>query len=80
MSPPVFSFPAHELPLMAQLDGDGRRRKLDGDARRVDLAACELLRVVQAQCSAERPRSSHDPIRCWPVERLFRRWAAPGCA
>lgn len=74
MTPPCHSFPAAELPAKVQQDARGRRRKLDGDARRVDLAACELLQMLQYKCEVRRPLSRDSPVQCFAVDRLFRRY------
>jgi hypothetical protein len=75
MTPPCHSFPAAELPQLVQQDVQGRRRKLaDPRARRVDLDACELLQMMQYSCQVERPLSKNGAVRCYPVERLFRRY------
>ena len=73
MTPPCHSFPASELPLKVQQDTSGRRRKLPDGARRVDLSAGELLEMLQYKCEVQRPLSKESPVRCFPVERLFRR-------
>ncbi|KND88912.1 hypothetical protein TOPH_06395 [Tolypocladium ophioglossoides CBS 100239] len=73
MTPPCHSFPASELPAKVQQDARGRSRKLDGDARRIDLAACELLQMLQYKCDVQRPLSRDSPVQCFAVDRLFRR-------
>ncbi len=72
MTPPCFTFPASRLPQQVQLDVHGRKRKLPG-GRDVDLLQCELLSAVQYHCSVEHPEQTNSPVRCWPVQRLFRR-------
>ncbi|KAH7324487.1 hypothetical protein B0I35DRAFT_475729 [Stachybotrys elegans] len=73
MTPPCPSFPASELPAKVQLLADGRRRKLEPGQARVDLTACELLRIVQYRCEVLDPALPESPVQCFPVERLFRR-------
>ncbi len=71
MTPPCFSFPASQLPQHVQLDTHGRKRKLPG-GRDVELQGCELLSMLQYNCSVDRPEQTNSPVRCWPVQRLFR--------
>ncbi|KAI0407748.1 hypothetical protein F4802DRAFT_553248 [Xylaria palmicola] len=68
MTPPCRVFPASQLPAEVQLV-DGKRRK----GGRIDLAACELLSMVQYDCQIDRPDRPESPVRCWPVQRWFRR-------
>ncbi|KAI1821478.1 hypothetical protein F4861DRAFT_457709 [Xylaria intraflava] len=70
MTPPCRVFAASQLPAEIQLD-DGKRRKTGGE--RIDLSACELLSMVQYDCQIDRPDLSDSPVRCWPVQRWFRR-------
>ncbi|KAI0473044.1 hypothetical protein GGR56DRAFT_595729 [Xylariaceae sp. FL0804] len=70
MTPPCRVFPASQLPSEIQTDADGRRRRGGG---RVDLSACELLSMVQYDCQIDRPEMMSSPVRCWPVQRWFRR-------
>lgn len=75
MTPPCHSFPASELPLRIQVDPHGRRRKHDPSTttHKVDLSACELLQMLQYKCHVQTPLSGNGVVRCFPVERLFRR-------
>ncbi|QUC20462.1 uncharacterized protein UV8b_04703 [Ustilaginoidea virens] len=75
MTPPCHSFPAAELPSRIQLDVHGRRRKHDPPRRGIDLSACQLLSLLQYKCPPEKAASADGPVRCFPVERLFRRCA-----
>ena len=75
MTPPCHAFPAAELPLRAQLDVHGRRRKLDPAQRAVDLSACQLLQMQQYNCEVVQPRVRDSPVRCVAVDRFFRRCA-----
>ncbi|KAI1336524.1 hypothetical protein F5Y15DRAFT_201450 [Xylariaceae sp. FL0016] len=68
MSPPCRVFPASELQDEIQLN-DGKRRK----GGKVDLSACELFSMVQYNCQIDRPEVTNSPVRCWPVQRWFRR-------
>ncbi|KAM4065955.1 mitochondrial export protein [Hirsutella rhossiliensis] len=72
MTPPCHSFPASELPLKAQHDARGRRRKLDGSAL-LDLSACPLLQMLQYKCEVQRPAVRDSPVQCFAVQRLFRK-------
>ncbi|TWU71687.1 hypothetical protein ED733_002228 [Metarhizium rileyi] len=76
MTPPCHSFPASELPARIQIDVLGRRRKpAPGASSKTDLSACQLLRILQYKCEVERPLSREGAVRCFPVDRLFRRCA-----
>ncbi|TQV93898.1 mitochondrial export protein som1 domain-containing protein [Cordyceps javanica] len=72
MSPPCPSFDVSELPARVQQDSDGRRRKLDGSARRIELSACDLFKMNQWECELKDESMSQSPISCWPVTRFFR--------
>lgn len=72
MTPPCLSFAASELPVKAQQDARGRRRKLNGGAR-LDLSACELLQMLQYKCEVQRPAERDSPVQCFAVRRLFRK-------
>ncbi|KAG5989259.1 hypothetical protein E4U43_004531 [Claviceps pusilla] len=76
MTPPCHSFPAAQLPLKIQTNLHGRRRKHEAPCsptHKIDLSACELLRMVQYKCHVQRPLSREGTVQCFPVERLFRR-------
>ncbi|OTB14967.1 hypothetical protein K445DRAFT_318347 [Daldinia sp. EC12] len=68
MTPPCRVFPASRLESEIQVTG-GRVRK----GGRIDLSACELFSMVQYECQIDRPEVSNSPVRCWPVQRWFRR-------
>ncbi|TVY85657.1 hypothetical protein LAWI1_G008324 [Lachnellula willkommii] len=69
MAPPIATFPASDLPITSQTNLKGTKRKgFDGD-----LKACALLEMLQYDCRIEEPGTRNSPVRCWPVERLFRR-------
>lgn len=73
MTPPCHSFPAADLPLQVQMDAKGRIRKTE-DGRPIDLlTGCDLLGLVQYHCSIDRPEIRDSPVRCWPIQRWFRR-------
>lgn len=73
MTPPCHSFPAADLPLQVQMDAKGRIRKTE-DGRPIDLrTTCDLLGLVQYHCSIDHPEIRDSPVRCWPVQRWFRR-------
>lgn len=71
MAPPTEEFPATLLPHRVQVTPDGRRRK-GGD---IDLKKCELLEMVQYSCTVEgeQTRRSKQPVKCYPIVRLFRK-------
>jgi hypothetical protein len=73
MTPPCHSFPAAELPLKVQLDKKGRKRKTEGGGSIDLLSGCELLGFAQYSCSVDHPEIRDSPVRCWPVQRWFRR-------
>jgi hypothetical protein len=76
MAPPCPSFPAHHLPVAAQLGPDGKARKT-ADGKPIDLARdCELFGLVQYECVVSRPEVPESPVQCWPVHRWFRRWVS----
>ncbi|KAI1112693.1 hypothetical protein F5Y14DRAFT_421102 [Nemania sp. NC0429] len=68
MTPPCRVFPASQLPAEIQVN-DGKRRK----GGRIDLSACELLSMVQYDCQVSEPHLNDSPVKCWPVQRWFRR-------
>ncbi|TVY68933.1 hypothetical protein LSUE1_G004945 [Lachnellula suecica] len=69
MAPPVVMFPASELPVVAQTNLKGTKRKgFDGN-----LKTCELLEMLQYNCGVEEPVTRNSVVRCWPVEKFFRR-------
>ncbi|KAI1475500.1 hypothetical protein F4774DRAFT_291129 [Daldinia eschscholtzii] len=68
MTPPCRVFPASHLESEIQVTS-GRVRK----GGRIDLSACELFSMVQYECQIDRPEVSNSPVRCWPVQRWFRR-------
>lgn len=77
MTPPCHSFPASQLPSKIQLDASSRRRKPPTDEpsrAKIDLATCELLQMLQYKCEVRRPLGRDSPVRCYAVDRLFRRY------
>jgi Mitochondrial export protein Som1 len=68
MAPPVESWSARELPDRVQVTAEGRRRK-----DWIELEKCELLQMVQYECSVLHEGRPGAPVVCRPVERLFRR-------
>ncbi|KAI1408363.1 hypothetical protein F5Y13DRAFT_172761 [Hypoxylon sp. FL1857] len=68
MTPPCRVFPASQLEAAIQVS-DGKVRK----GGRIDLSACELFSMVQYECQIDRPDIANSPVRCWPVQRWFRR-------
>ncbi|KAH8599370.1 hypothetical protein B0O99DRAFT_613679 [Bisporella sp. PMI_857] len=72
MPPPVSSFPASALPYHVQSTPKGTRRKgFDGDLKK-----CELSSMLQYRCHVDNPGEYGSRVRCWPVERLFRRYVS----
>lgn len=72
MTPPCHSFPASQLPLQVQVDVNGKKRKTER-GKNIDLNACPLLSLVQYKCNVERPQQRDSAVRCYPLERWFRR-------
>lgn len=72
MTPPCRSFPASQLPVQIQVDVDSKKRKAC-EGKSVDLNACELLSMMQYNCKVEHPEQPNSPVRCYPVQRWFRR-------
>jgi hypothetical protein len=69
MAPPLESWPASELPDRTRGNAKGDFRKgFDGDMKK-----CELLEMLQFECGIEKPGVKLSPVRCRPMERLFRR-------
>lgn len=73
MGYPCQVFDASELPSKIQADLSGRKRKLDGGARNIDLAGCELLEMLQYKCEIKEPVQWDSPVQCFAIERLFRK-------
>ncbi|KFH46817.1 hypothetical protein ACRE_023320 [Hapsidospora chrysogenum ATCC 11550] len=73
MAPACHSFPASELPARVQENTQGKRRKLEAGARRIDLSACELFEMVQWECEVRDPSVRNSTVQCFAVDRLFRR-------
>lgn len=72
MTPPCHSFPASQLPLHIQSNLDGKKRKT-ASGRDIDLNECELLSLLQYNCRVDRPDQPDSPVRCYELEKLFRR-------
>lgn len=70
---PCQVFHADELPDRVQSDLKGRKRKLDANQARVDLAKCELLEMLQYKCEIKEPVRPDSAVQCYAVDRLFRR-------
>jgi len=69
MTPPVEVWSAEELEVRALVGVNGMKRK-DFDGK---LKNCELLELLQYNCRVDEPKRKDSEVRCWPVERLFRR-------
>ncbi|KAK3317010.1 hypothetical protein B0H66DRAFT_310261 [Apodospora peruviana] len=72
MAPTCVTFPAKDVHLHVQVGPDGRVRKTEGGLL-IDLADCELFGLVQYECSIDHPEIRDSKVRCWPVQRWFRR-------
>ncbi|KAF3760997.1 hypothetical protein M406DRAFT_268105 [Cryphonectria parasitica EP155] len=72
MTPPCHTFPASQLPLEIQINLDGKKRKTE-KGKDIDLRACELLSLLQYSCQVDHPNQRDSRVRCYPVERWFRR-------
>ena len=70
MPPPVESWPAAELPIRVFSNTKGDFRK----GFKGNLKACEKLGMLQYRCEVDDPGSRNSTVRCWPVERFFRRY------
>jgi hypothetical protein len=69
MTPPIESWPVRELEARIRGNAKGEWRKsFDGDLKK-----CELLELLQYDCKVDDPRRRDSLVRCWPIERLFRR-------
>jgi hypothetical protein len=71
MSPPIELFPASQLEKHVQVQANGRGRKTEG-GKKIDLQACELLEMLQYECTVTK-RERNAPVYCRPFVRLFRR-------
>jgi hypothetical protein len=72
MTPPCKIFKADELEDVVQTSLAGTKRKTEG-GRRIDLSQCPLFSMVQYECQIDRPDLPHSPVRCFEVQRWFRR-------
>jgi hypothetical protein len=69
MTPPVESWPVRELEQRVFGNAKGEYRKgFDGN-----LKNCQLMELLQYNCKVDNPDRRDSLVRCWPVERLFRR-------
>ncbi|KAG6359055.1 hypothetical protein INS49_012575 [Diaporthe citri] len=71
MTPPCPNFHPSQLPQQIQFRIDGRKRKTEG-GKDIDLKACELLGLLQYDCSVEHPQRQDSSVMCYPVQRWFR--------
>jgi hypothetical protein len=72
MTPPCRVFEASALEHEIQRDVAGKKRKVAGGGD-IDLAKCPLFGMVQYECEIDRPEIPDSAVRCWPVQRWFRR-------
>ncbi|KAI0120965.1 hypothetical protein BJ170DRAFT_645781 [Xylariales sp. AK1849] len=72
MTPPCQIFESGALERQIQSGPDGKKRKTEG-GRDIDLSQCPLFGMVQYECQIDRPELPSSPVRCWPVQRWFRR-------
>lgn len=60
------------------VEENGKSTSSSGGSRHqgIDLAReCTLLsQMVQYSCAVMHPEMRDSPVRCWPVQRMFRRW------
>lgn len=75
MTPPCPNFHPSQLPQQIQFRVDGRKRKTEG-GKDIDLKACELLGLLQYDCSVEHPQRKDSSVKCYPVQRWFRRYSS----
>jgi hypothetical protein len=69
MPVPVEAWPARELEQRVLGTEKGTKRKgFDGDLRK-----CELMSLAQYRCQVDKPEETGSTVKCWPVERFFRR-------
>lgn len=73
MTPPCRTFPSSTIEAEIQTDLHDKKRKLPPGVRDVDLARCALMGMLQYECEIDRPQDRNSPVRCWPVQRWFRR-------
>ncbi|KAK3987268.1 hypothetical protein QBC44DRAFT_331763 [Cladorrhinum sp. PSN332] len=72
MSPPCQSFHPSKLPIHVQVGPDHRVRKTE-TGKPIDLVRdCALKSLVQYECVVTRPEKRNSPVKCYPIERLFR--------
>ncbi|PSR77412.1 hypothetical protein BD289DRAFT_377785 [Coniella lustricola] len=72
MTPPCHRFPVAQLPQQIQSNAEGRKRKT-ASGKDIDLNGCELVSLLQYKCRVENPEQSDSPVRCYELEKLFRR-------
>jgi hypothetical protein len=70
MTPPCRVFSSRDLEAEVQKGVNGKRRK--GDA--VDLSRCPQFAMTQYDCQIDRPAEPNSPVRCYEVQRWFRRY------
>ncbi|KAI1866626.1 uncharacterized protein JN550_007479 [Neoarthrinium moseri] len=72
MTPPCKIFKADALEAQVQTSLVGTKRKTEG-GRDIDLSQCPLFGMLQYDCQIDRPELPNSPVKCWPVQRWFRR-------
>jgi hypothetical protein len=72
MTPPCRIFQAEDLESQVQVDAAGRTRRTE-NWKGIDLVQCPLFGMLQYDCQIDRPNLKNSPVRCWPVQRWFRR-------
>lgn len=72
MTPPCPNFHPSQLPQQIQFGKDGKKRKTES-GKDIDLTACELMGLLQYDCSVEHPQRQDSSVKCYPVQRWFRR-------
>lgn len=73
MTPPCPNFHPSQLQQQVQFNIDGRKRKTES-GKDIDLKACELMSLLQYDCSVEHPQRQDSSVKCYPVQRWFRRY------
>jgi len=71
MTPPLIPFPSSELPHHLLSNAKGEYRK--GFDAKKGLEGCELMQMLQYDCTVDEPGRKDGLVRCKEILRLFRR-------